>query len=72
MPDFFKRGYTNTLIFDREYPPEKIAEGRAINWAVLSGACDNCGFIEECRTNRLFKFPDSAACMKKKKDFMEN
>lgn len=39
-------------MFDRQYTPEKQAEGLAISQAIVYGHCDKCGFLkrlELCR-----------------------
>ncbi|MBQ3006783.1 MAG: hypothetical protein IJD78_04390 [Clostridia bacterium] len=61
----------NILIFDKPYPPDLIAEGQAIQWAVMSGACDRCSHRYECEHNRNFKFPKRADCMKKKAELLK-
>lgn len=71
MPDFFAMGYTNILIVDKPYPPEKMAEARAVNWAVLSGACDKCGALAQCSTDTNFKPSIFAPCMVKKAEFLK-
>ena len=49
----------------------KRAEACAVNWAVCSGKCDKCRYLDECETNRSFKFPDDAACTIKKKEILK-
>lgn len=61
---------TNIILFDRPYPPDLIAEGQAIQWAVTSGACNECKNEYECEHNRNFKFPKRAACMQKKAELL--
>lgn len=61
---------TNIILFDRPYPPDLIAEGQAIQWAVTSGACNECKNEYECEHNRNFKFPKRAACMQKKAELI--
>lgn len=50
---------------------DKRAEACAVNWAVCSGKCDKCKYLDECETNRSFKFPDDAACTIKKKEILK-
>ena len=50
---------------------DKKAEACAVNWAVCSGKCDKCRYLDECETNRSFKFPDDAACTIKKKEILK-
>ncbi len=71
MPDYFSLGYTNIHIVDKPYPPDKMAEARAVNWAVLSGACDKCGALAQCSTNSNFKPAAFFPCMIKKTEFMK-
>ena len=58
--------WTQTTLFDRPYPPEKRAEGLAISEAIVGGHCDECAFLANCITQRTFKFPATAWCMKRK------
>lgn len=58
--------WTHTTLFDRPYPPEKRAEGLAISEAIVGGHCDECVFLANCITQRTFKFPATAWCMKRK------
>lgn len=44
-------------IFDREYSQEKQAEGLAISEAVATGKCNECGYLNQCESNRGFRFP---------------
>ena len=48
-----------------------IAEAKAIQWAVMSGACNRCNHRYECEHNRNFKFPKRADCMKKKAELLK-
>ena len=64
--------YTTIVIFDREYPMEKQAEGIAVNQAVLTGACNQCGFLARCSTDDSFKPPVFAWCAKKKAEILAN
>lgn len=48
-----------------------ITEARAVQWAVMSGACDRCNHRYECEHNRNFKFPKRADCMKKKAELLK-
>ena len=48
------------VVFDKPYSADKIAEGRAVQWAVISGACDNCMYLKECASDKNFKFPLNA------------
>lgn len=61
---------TLITMFDRPYPPEKMAEGRAISWAIASGACRSCFHLARCESDRGFVFPEDAACMKKKTEYL--
>ena len=57
-------------IFDAPYPAEKQAEGIAVNWAVLSGACNTCPYLSRCESDESF-FPHSnAACMVRKDEIL--
>lgn len=48
-----------------------IAEAKAIQWAVMSGACYRCNHRYECEHKRNFKFPKRADCMKKKAELLK-
>lgn len=48
-----------------------IAEAKAIQWAVMSGACYRCNHRYECEHKRNFKFPKRADCMKKKSELLK-
>lgn len=61
----------SVIIFDKPYSAEFIAEGRAIQWAVMSGACDKCNHRYECENKRNFIFPKRADCMKKKAELLK-
>lgn len=63
--------WTLTTMFDRPYSPEKMAEGRAISWAIATGACNSCEHLQRCSTDDRFAFPADAACMKKKTELLE-
>lgn len=60
----------NVVIFDKPYSDEKIAEGRAIQWAVVSGACNWCKYLPQCEKDENFEFPPDAPCMLKKLEFL--
>lgn len=62
---------THVLVIDKPYSLDKVAEARAVNWALSSGACDKCEHLLKCSNDRNFKFPASAACMKKKAELLE-
>lgn len=62
---------SNVVIFDKPYSDEKIAEGRAVQWAVVSRACNRCNHLQQCESNNNFEFPQNAPCMIKKAEFMK-
>lgn len=61
--------FTHITMFDRQYPPEKQAEGMAVSQAVVQGHCLTCGFRRQCTTNSQFKFPVFAWCSRQKAEF---
>lgn len=61
---------TLITMFDRPYPADKQAEGRAVSWAIASGACNACKHLPRCSTDNRFVFPADAACMKKKAELL--
>ncbi len=71
MSEGAKNTKINVLIFDRPYPPEKTAMMRAVNWAILTGACNKCRHRRKCSISDKLKFPKRAPCMKKKAEYLE-
>lgn len=61
----------NVVILDKTYSADKIAEGRAIQWAIFSGTCDKCEHLGQCSNDKSFVFPQNAPCMKKKSEFLK-
>lgn len=61
---------TLITMFDQPYPADKQYEGRAVSWAIATGACFSCRHLLRCSNDRSFVFPSSAACMKKKAELM--
>ncbi len=61
---------SNTVIFDKPYSADKVAEGRAVQWAVVSGACDKCDYLKKCETDNGFVFPKNSPCMIKKAEYL--
>jgi predicted metal-binding protein len=45
---------------------EILLEGTAVSWAVYTGACKSCKYLQQCEADDSFRFPDDAPCMKKK------
>ena len=48
---------------------EKLAikehdEITAISIAIISGECNKCRYLKICESDRTFKFPDDAFCMR--------
>lgn len=62
---------TNATIFDRPYPADKQAEGMAVQWAVVSGACDKCKYLKRCENDAAFVFPSAADCMVRKNKILQ-
>lgn len=62
--------YTHITVFDREYPMDVQAEGIAVSQAVVSGACDKCGFLARCSTDDKFQPPVFAWCSKRKAEIL--
>ena len=60
----------HVTMFDRQYPPEKQAEGLAISQAVVQGRCLTCGFYQQCTTDEHFKFPVFAWCSRRKTEIL--
>ena len=62
---------SNAVIFDKPYSAEKIAEGKAVQWAVFSGSCNKCKHLKQCVSDNSFVFPQNAPCMVKKAEFLK-
>lgn len=62
---------SSVVVFDNPYSADKTAEGLAIQWAVMSGACNSCKNLYECESKSNFVFPKRAACMKKKAELIK-
>ena len=59
-------------IFDRGYSREKQTEGLAISEAVATGKCNDCGYLNQCESNRGFQFPVFAWCQKRKHQILKS
>jgi hypothetical protein len=57
----------NAVVFDEPKSKEKYAEGIAVHWAIVTGACNTCHYLKECKSNEAFIFPLDADCMKRKR-----
>lgn len=62
--------WTHITMFDRQYPPEKQAEGLAVQQAVVEGHCNRCGFLAQCSTDVNFRFPVFAWCFRRKAEIL--
>lgn len=62
---------SNIVIFDKPYSVNKIAEGRAVQWAIVNGVCNECKHLRECESNNNFKFPNNTPCMIKKSELLK-
>lgn len=60
----------NIVMFDKPYSEDKTAEGLGVNWALITGACNACKFLEQCSTDSNFQFPNYAPCMAKKSEIL--
>ena len=62
----------HVTIFDKPYSAEKQAEGLAVNWAVITGACNYCRHVKICSSelsDYLWEtFPHDAPCMVKMRE----
>lgn len=63
---------SNVVIFDKPYSKDKIAEGRAVQWAVVNGVCNRCKYLSQCESDNNFEFPQNAPCMIKKSDYLKD
>lgn len=48
------------------------AEGLAVWWAVVTGACNKCQHLCVCESDDTFRPPEDAACMVRKKQIIED
>ena len=62
----------NIAIFDRLYPMDKQAEGIAVAAAATTGVCNTCEFLQDCISNKLFVFPETAWCFQKKEEILDD
>lgn len=65
-------GYTHITVFDRLYPLDKQAEGIAVAAAAATGVCNMCEFLQGCISNKLFVFPETAWCSRKKQEILDD
>ena len=69
--DISGTGWKHITMFDRQYSPEKQAEGLAISQAIVYGHCDKCGFLPQCSTQgEAFQFPVFAWYMRRKAEIL--
>ena len=61
----------NVVMFDKLYSADEIAEGRAVQWAVITGACTKCKYLKTCANEIDFEFPKNAPCMEKKEELLK-
>ena len=66
------KGYQNVVIFDKDYPKEKQAEGIAVSHAVVYGHCEKCEYLKSCSTNDKFQPPVFAWCQQEKKRILDS
>lgn len=66
-----KPKYKHVTIFDRPYSYDKIAEGHAIHEAVVEGHCDECCFLEQCKSDTSFRPPVFAWCSRRKAEILK-
>jgi len=56
----------HVVMFDKAYSPEETAEGLAVHWAAITGACSSCKHYGICTSDlgQLWKtMPHDAPCM---------
>jgi len=62
----------HVTIFDKQYSTEKAAEALAVNWAVITGACNACRHMKICTSDMSVflweTFPHDAPCMVKMRE----
>lgn len=57
--------------FDKEYPPEKQAEGLAMYQAVLGGHCLRCEYLIFCSDNESFQPPAFTWCARRRVEILK-
>ena len=62
--------WKHITVFDRAYPPETLAEGLAVNEAVVGGHCDKCAFLERCSSDSSYSPPVFAWCFRRKREIL--
>lgn len=63
--------WKHVTVFDKDYPPEVLAEGLAVSEAVALGKCDSCPFLTRCSSDDSFKPPIFAWCFRRKTELLE-
>lgn len=63
--------WRHITVFDKAYPPEVLAEGLAVNEAVVLGKCDKCGFLKQCSSDNSFRPPVFAWCSRRKAELLK-
>ena len=58
--------------FDKEYPPEKQAEGLAMYQAVLGGHCLRCEYLIFCSDNESFQPPAFTWCARRRVEIVKS
>lgn len=66
-----KSEYKHITIFDRPYSYDEIAEGHAIHEAVAEGHCDECCFLNRCKSDSSFRPPVFAWCFRRKAEILK-
>lgn len=62
--------WKHVTVFDKAYPPEVLAEGLAVNEAVVLGECDKCEFLKQCLLDNTFRPPVFAWCSRRKAELL--
>lgn len=67
--DISGTGIKHITMFDRQYTPEKQAEGLAISQAIVFGHCDKCAFCHNARHRGLNSrsLPSHGVCIARQK-----
>ena len=64
--------WKHITVFDRAYPPDVLAEGLAVNEAVVFGECNRCPFLDRCSSDDNFSPPVFAWCYRRKRELLES
>lgn len=60
------------FVFDKECEEDKTAEGYAVYDAMITGKCNQCRFLDLCKSGKITVFSPDCWCMKRKKEILDD